>query len=143
MKSRLFFILVSAAAFVGPIPQPIRAADESYYAPGWIREHRDGWTAKLPSTTRFLSRWKAQNAPEEVAPFAALFDGRPYKTAMGYDISTLQGNIRITRRMDGFVIETPQERFEAIRRFPNEWELRPYPQTIRPKPSVQPPNRRR
>lgn len=142
MSMALAMLLVIASLGVAAHAQRPDAARESEFAPGRITRYSGGWNAWLNSGYRHLPLRSARDAPADVAPFAALFDARPHKTALGYSMYTSKGTVRLTKRYRGFEIETPTERFEAIERFNGEWELRPIRTRAHP-PSVQPPSRKR
>jgi hypothetical protein len=123
---RVFAHALCALAVAGlAAAEPSQTRAPSEFAPGRITRATGGWIVEANKTRTFVSDRSLREAPDELAPIAALIPGRIEERAWGWVIYSREGRVDVFKERDGFTVTTPRESFLVIRRFARNYVLSP------------------
>jgi hypothetical protein len=114
--------LALTAAASAESPKPI---ERSHYAPGRITRVMGGWNVEVKGARSFVPDHRLREAPDEIAPIAALIPGQIQERSWGWIIIARDGRVDVFKEFDGFTVTTPHESFFVIRKSARDYVLSP------------------
>lgn len=124
MKEVVFTAIVALGWVFAGLAAEAQSWCESEYAPGYIRNVGTGWRVETKGKVRYVPSYVTRNAPSEVAPLVALFEGRADKRVGGWAVYSRDGTrIDVQSRVNGFTVRTPRETFYLLPRPGGEWRI--------------------